>query len=296
MEEKPDPIRFFSCQDFLICFVFGIKDENTSESCLRKFHRIQCPEFFGGNMAGHSKWANIKRRKGAQDAARGKVFTKLNREIMVSAKIGGPDPEANARLRQAIAKARASNMPAQNIERAIKKGTGDLDGVNYEETVYEGYGPAGVAILVEALTDNKNRTVSEIRHIFAKQNGNLGEAGCVSWIFQMKSLFVFSKENTDGDALVETALESGAEDVTEEGTDYEVTGPPEKFEALKAAFDEGGFQYQAGEVAMLPQNTIKLESEQAVQALKLVEILEDNDDVQRVSANFDISEDVMENL
>jgi len=247
-------------------------------------------------MAGHSKWANIKRRKGAQDVARGKVFTKLNREIMVSAKIGGADPEGNPRLRQAIVKARTANMPAQNIERAIKKGTGDLDGVNYEETIYEGYGPSGVAILVEVLTDNRNRTVSEIRHIFSKHNGNLGEAGCVSWIFQMKSYFVFAKESTDGDALVEAALESGAEDVADDGTEFEVTGPPENFETLKTAFDKGGFSYQVGEVAMLPQNTVSLESHQAMQALKLVEILEDNDDVQRVSANFDISEDVMENM
>ncbi len=247
-------------------------------------------------MSGHSKWANIKRRKGAQDVARGKVFTKLNREIMVSAKFGGADLDANPRLRQAVLKARAANMPAQNIERAIKKGTGDLDGVSYEETIYEGYGPAGVAILVEALTDNKNRTVSEIRHIFTKHNGNLGEAGCVSWIFQMKSYFIFEKEITDGDALVEAALESGADDVAEEGTEFEVTGPPEMFERLKEAFDKGGFQYQVGEVAMLPQNTIKLESDQALQALKLVEILEDNDDVQRVSANFDISEDFLESM
>lgn len=247
-------------------------------------------------MAGHSKWANIKRRKGAQDAARGKVFTKLNREIMVSAKIGGPDPEANPRLRQAIAKARAANMPAQNIERAIKKGTGDLDGVNYEEAIYEGYGPAGAAILVEVLTDNKNRTVSEVRHLFTKHNGNLGEAGCVSWIFQMKSLFVFSKEDTNGDTLVEVALESGAEDIADEGSDYEVTGPPESFEALKGVFDEAGLKYQISEVTMIPQNTITLEGDQARQALRLVEVLEDIDDVQRVYANFDISEDVMEDM
>jgi YebC/PmpR family DNA-binding regulatory protein len=247
-------------------------------------------------MAGHSKWANIKRRKGAQDNARGKIFTKLNREIMVSAKIGGPDPEANPRLRQAIVKAKGANMPAQNIERAIKKGTGDLNGVSYEEAVYEGYGPAGAAILVEALTDNKNRTVSEVRHLFSKHNGNLGEAGCVSWIFQMKSYFVFAKDDTDGDALVEAALDSGAEDISEEGQEYEVTGPPESFETLKTAFDEADLAYQVGEVTMLPQNTIKLAGDQAKQALKLVELLEDIDDVQRVFANFDISEDVMESL
>lgn len=250
----------------------------------------------GGKMAGHSKWANIKRRKGAQDAVRGKIFTKLNREIMVASKIGGGDQEANPRLRQAIAKARSANMPMQNIERAIKKGTGDLEGVNYEEIIYEGYGPAGVAVLVETLTDNRNRTVSDIRSAFTKNNGNLGEAGCVSWIFHMRSYFVFAKEDIDGDHLVEVALEAGAEDINEEGPDYEVTGPPENFDALKNSFTENGLQFQVGEVTMLPQNVIKLDDKQAVQTLKLVEALEDSDDVQKVFANFDIPDDVMENL
>lgn len=247
-------------------------------------------------MAGHSKWANIKRRKGAQDAVRGKIFTKLNREIMVAAKIGGGDQEANPRLRLAIAKARSANMPMQNIERAIKKGTGDLEGVNYEEVIYEGYGPAGVAVLVEALTDNKNRTVSDVRSAFTKNNGNLGEAGCVSWIFQMCSYFVFSKDGIDGDNLVEVSLDAGAQDINEEGDEYEVTGPPENFDALKSAFDEAGLQYQVGEVTMVPQNVIKLDDKQAEQTLKLVEALEDSDDVQKVFANFDIPDDVMENL
>lgn len=247
-------------------------------------------------MSGHSKWANIKRRKGAQDAVRGKIFTKLNREIMVAAKIGGGDPEANPRLRQAIAKARSANMPMQNIERAIKKGTGDLEGVHYEEVTYEGYGPAGVAILVETLTDNRNRTVSDVRSAFTKNNGNLGESGCVSWIFQMSSYFVFQKEGIDGDHLVEVALEAGAEDINEDGSDYEVIGPPESFDALKGSFTETGLQFQVGEVTMLPQNVIKLGDKQAVQTLRLVEALEDSDDVQRVFANFDIPDDVMENL
>lgn len=247
-------------------------------------------------MSGHSKWANIKRRKGAQDAVRGKIFTKLNREIMVAAKMGGGDPEANPRLRQAIAKARSANMPMQNIDRAIKKGTGDLEGVHYEEVTYEGYGPAGVAILVETLTDNRNRTVSDVRSAFTKNNGNLGESGCVSWIFQMSSYFVFHKEGIDGDHLVEVALEAGAEDINEDGSDYEVIGPPESFDALKGAFTESGLQFQVGEVTMLPQNVIKLGDKQAVQTLRLVEALEDSDDVQRVFANFDIPDDVMENL
>jgi YebC/PmpR family DNA-binding regulatory protein len=247
-------------------------------------------------MAGHSKWANIKRRKGAQDAARGKVFTKLNKEIMVAAKIGGGDPDANSRLRVAITKARSANMPMQNIDRAIKKGTGDLEGVNYEEITYEGYGPAGVAVLIETLTDNRKRTVSDVRHLLAKHNGNLGETGCVSWIFQMRSYFVFSKEDTSSDDLVEIALEAGAEDITEDGPDYEVYGPPESFDALRSAFDEAGMKYQAGEVTMIPQNTINLDDKQAEQTLKLVEALEDNDDVQRVYANFDISDDIMEKM
>ena len=247
-------------------------------------------------MAGHSKWANIKRRKGAQDAVKGKIFTKLNREIMVAARIGGADQETNPRLRLAISKARTANMPMQNIERAIKKGIGDIEGANYEEVTYEGYGPAGVAILVETLTDNRNRTVSDVRHAFSKFNGNLGETGCVSWIFQMASYFVFPQEGTDGDKLVEVALEAGAHDITEEGTDYEVTGPPENFEMLKSAFNETGLEFQVGEVTMIPQNVIKLDDKQAEQTLKLVEALEDSDDVQRVYANFDIPDDVMENL
>jgi len=247
-------------------------------------------------MAGHSKWANIKHRKGAQDAVRGKIFTKLNREIMVAAKMGGGDVESNPRLRQAIAKARSANMPMQNIERAIKKGTGDLEGVNYEEILYEGYGPAGVALLVETLTDNRNRTVSDVRSAFTKNNGNLGEAGCVSWIFQMSAYFVFSKEEIDGDQLVEVALEAGAEDINEEGSEYEVTGPPEKFDTLKDVFTQAGLQFQVGEVTMLPQNVIKLDNKQAEQTLRLVEALEDSDDVQKVFANFDIPDDVMENL
>jgi YebC/PmpR family DNA-binding regulatory protein len=215
---------------------------------------------------------------------------------MVSARMGGGDAESNPRLRQAIAKARSANMPMQNIERAIKKGTGDLEGVNYEEILYEGYGPAGVAVLVETLTDNRNRTVSEVRSAFTKNNGNLGEAGCVSWIFQMSSYFVFSKEEVEGDLLVEVALEAGAEDINEEGSEYEVTGPPDKIDVLKDAFAAAGLQYQVGEVTMLPQNVIKLDDKQAQQTLKLVEALEDSDDVQKVFANFDISDDVMENL
>jgi len=184
----------------------------------------------------------------------------------------------------------------QNVERAIKKGTGDLEGVSYEEITYEGYGPAGVAVLVETLTDNRNRTVSEVRSAFTKNNGNLGEAGCVSWIFQMSSYFVFSMEGIDGDHLVEVALEAGADDINEEGSEYEVTGPPENFDAIKTAFEEAELAFLVGEVTMLPQNVIKLDDKQALQTLKLVEALEDSDDVQKVFANFDIPDSVMENL
>ena len=247
-------------------------------------------------MAGHSKWANIKRRKGAQDVQRGKIFSKLNKEIMVAAKIGGGDPDANPRLRLAISKARSANMPRDTVERAIKKGTGNLDGVNYEEISYEGYGPAGVAILVEVLTDNRKRTVSEVRHAFTKYNGNLGESGCVAWIFQMTSYFVFSVEEVDGDKLVEVALEAGVDDINEGGGEIEVTASPENFQATKDVFDREELAYQVAEVTMIPQNTISLDGKQAEQALKLVEALEESDDVQKVYANFDIPEDVMESL
>ncbi len=247
-------------------------------------------------MAGHSKWANIKRRKGAQDAKRGNIFTKLNREITTAARVGGGDPDANPRLRLAISKARSSNMPMDTIERAIKKGTGDLEGVNYEEVIYEGYGPAGIAILVETLTDNRNRTVSDVRHIFSKFNGNLGETGCVAWIFSMVSSFIFSKEDVDGDILVEVALEAGAEDIKEEDGEIVVTAPPDSFSGIKDAFDAAELKYVDAEVTMVPQNTIVLGGGEAERALKLVEALEDSDDVQKVHANFDIPEEIMEAL
>lgn len=247
-------------------------------------------------MAGHSKWANIKRRKGAQDAKRGNIFTKLNREITTAARIGGGDPDANPRLRLAISKARDANMPMNNIERAIKKGTGDLDGVNYDEVTYEGYGPAGIAILIETLTDNRNRTVSDVRHIFSRYNGNLGETGCVAWIFDMVSSFVFTKDEVDGDILVEVALEAGADDIKEECGEIVVTAPPDSFNRIKEAFDAAELKYVEAEVTMVPQNTIMLDGKEAEQALKLVEALEDSDDVQKVYANFDIPEEIMESL
>lgn len=246
-------------------------------------------------MSGHNKWSTIKHKKGAADAKRGKIFTKLIKEITVAAKLGGGDPDGNPRLRTAIDKAKSENMPKENIERAIKKGIGELEGVNYEETTYEGYGPGGVAVLVEVMTDNKNRTVSEIRSIFSKNNGNMGEAGCVSWMFDKKGLMVFAKD-TDFDKLFEAALEAGAEDVSDEEEQIEVTTDPAAFIEVREALEKAGFKYESAEITMIPQTMVKLEGKQAESMLKLMERLEDNDDVQNVYANFDISSEEMEKL
>ena len=248
-------------------------------------------------MSGHSKWSTIKRKKGAIDAKRGKIFTKLIKEITLAARLGGGDPEANARLRQAILAAKEENMPKDNIERAIKKGTGAVaGGVAYEEVVYEGYGPGGVAVLVEVMTDNKNRTVAEIRHIFSKHGGNLGENGCVSWIFAKKGSITFEKKGMNVDQLMEMAIEAGAEDVVEEDSEIQVLTDPGSFEKVKKAFDARGLKYIEARVGMIPQNTVPLTLPKAEQMLKLMEKLEDNDDVQNVYANFDIPDDVMEKL
>ncbi|RLB07259.1 MAG: YebC/PmpR family DNA-binding transcriptional regulator [Deltaproteobacteria bacterium] len=248
-------------------------------------------------MSGHSKWSQIKRKKGAQDAKRGKIFTKLIREITVAARLGGGDPEGNPRLRAAIAAAKAENMPKENIERAIKKGTGELgEGTTYEDLVYEGYGPGGVAVLIEAMTDNKNRTTAEIRRIFSRSNGNLGEAGCVSWMFQKKGYIVVEKDKIDEDKLMEVVLEAGAEDVREGGKEYEVIAAPQDFEAVKEALEQAGIEYLLAEITMHPQSTVRLDGSNAEQMLRLMEMLEDHDDVQKVYANFDIPESVMERL
>ncbi len=247
-------------------------------------------------MSGHSKWATTKHKKAAVDARRGKLFTKLTKEITVAAKLGGGNPDNNPRLRAAIAKAKAVSMPADNIQRAIKKGTGELPGVAYEEVTYEGYGPGGVAVLVEVLTDNKNRTVSDIRHLFSKYGGSLGEAGSVAWMFSKKGYFVFSKAEVDEDRLMEAALEAGAEDVREqpeEGT-LEVVTDPAAFDDVKKAFDDRGLKYQVAELTMLPQTYIRLEGKQAEQMIRLMNAIEDSDDVQNVYANFDIPDEVME--
>ncbi|MBN1958761.1 MAG: YebC/PmpR family DNA-binding transcriptional regulator [Desulfuromonadales bacterium] len=246
-------------------------------------------------MAGHSKWANIKHRKGAQDAKRGKIFTKLIKEITIAAKIGGGDLEANARLRLAIDKAKQSNMPKDNIDRAIKKGTGDLDGVTYEEGIFEGYGPGGVAVIVEFMTDNRTRTVAEVRHAFSKYGGSLGVSGSVAFMFDRKGQLIFTDDN-DFDTIFEAALEAGAEDVKEEDGVIEVITDPAEFETVKNSLEQQGLKYQSAEVTMIPQNMNPVEGKQAESLMKMLDVLEDNDDVQNVHANFDISDEEMEKI
>jgi len=246
-------------------------------------------------MSGHNKWSTIKHKKGAADAKRGKVFTKIIKEISVAAKLGGGDPAANPRLRTAIDKAKGENMPKDNIERAIKKGAGGMEGVNYEETTYEGYGPGGVAVLVEVMTDNRNRTVSDVRSIFTKCNGNMGETGCVSWIFAKKGLILFPK-SVDFDKLFDAAIEAGADDVAEQDEQFEVTTEPASFMEVRDALTAAGFKFESAEITMIPQTQIKLEGKQAESMLKMMDKLEDNDDVQNVYANFDISMEEMEKL
>ena len=247
-------------------------------------------------MSGHSKWSTIKRKKGAADAKRGKIFTKIIKEITVAARLGGGDPSGNSRLRTAIAVARAENMPKENIERAIKKGTGELEGAAFEEVNYEGYGPGGSAILVETMTDNKNRTVSEIRRLFTKNNGSMAEAGSVSWIFNKKGLISLNKKTASEDKVMEIALESGAEDVCNEETTCDVLTAPEDFEEVKRAIIEAGLEIELAEISMIPISTVKIEGKNAEQMLRLMEALEDNEDIQKVYANFDISEEEMERL
>lgn len=247
-------------------------------------------------MSGHSKWSTIKRRKGATDAKRGKVFSKLTKEIMVAARIGGGDPNSNVRLRNAIASARADNMPKDNIDRAIKKGTGELEGVHYEEVLYEGYGPGGAAVLVESLTDNKNRTVADIRYIFSKSGGSLGEYGCVAWMFKKKGLILVEKKDVHEDILMEVALEAGAEDIGEDDGNFEVKTSPAQFDKIKGIFDAKGIRYIMAELSMMPKTYVKLEGKDAEQMLRLMDALEDNDDVQNVYSNFDIADEVMESI
>ena len=245
-------------------------------------------------MSGHSKWHTIKHKKGALDAKRGKLFTKLIKEITVAARTGGGDPDSNARLRKAVSDAKAGNMPNDTIDRAIKRGTGELDGVNYEEITYEGYGPGGVAIMVDSMTDNRNRTVAEIRHIFSKNGGNMGASGSVSYLFDKKGYIVVDKTAKSEDELFELVIEAGADDLRDDEDNFEIITAPENFDAVLSAVKGAGVEPQVAEVEMIAQNYIKLEGQDAKQMLKLMEALEDHDDVQKVSANFDISEADME--
>ena len=244
-------------------------------------------------MSGHSKWSTIKRKKGALDAKRGKIFTKLIKEITVAAKLGGGDPDGNPRLRTAIQTAKGANMPQENIARAIAKGTGELEGVHYEECAYEGYGPSGVAILISVLTDNRNRTGAEIRHVLTKNSGSMAEPNAVAWNFEKKGLLLVPREGVDEEALMELALEAGAEDMEPAADLFEIRTPPDAFEAVREALEKSGLPTESAELAMLPKSTVPLEGGEAERMLRLMEALEENDDVQNVYANFDISEEQM---
>lgn len=247
-------------------------------------------------MAGHSRWKKIKRQKGAADAKRGKIFTQLIREITVCAKKGGGDPDFNPVLRTAVTAARQANMPSDNIERAIKKGTGELEGVTLEEISYEGYGPGGVAMLVEVITDNKNRTVSEIRSCFTRHHGNLASAGSVGWVFTKKGIFVVDKKNVSEEKLLEVTLEAGAEDIKDEGDTFEIYVRFENFESVRKALEENEIKIISSEISRIPQTTVHLDGKEAEQMLGLMESLEDHDDVQKVFANFDIDEKILEKI
>jgi YebC/PmpR family DNA-binding regulatory protein len=247
-------------------------------------------------MSGHSKWSTIKHKKGATDAKRGKIFTKLIKEITVAARMGGGDPETNPRLRHALGSARAQNMPKDTFERAIKKGTGELEGVNYEEILYEGYGPGGVAVLVECLTDNRNRTIAEIRQVFNKAGGNVGTDGCVAWMFDKKGLIVVSKADSDEDTLMEVALDAGAEDIKEETDSFEIITEPSDFDAVKAAVDEAQIKCEMAEITMIPQNMTKVEGKEAEQMINFMDRLDDCEDIQKFYSNADIPDEVFDSM
>ncbi|HKV56568.1 MAG TPA: YebC/PmpR family DNA-binding transcriptional regulator [Candidatus Binataceae bacterium] len=244
-------------------------------------------------MSGHSKWSSIKHKKAARDAKRGKVFTKLIKEITIAARLGGGDLNANPRLRTAVTTAKAQSMPNDNIDRAIKKGTGELGGGQLEQVTYEGYGPGGVALIMDVLTDNRNRTVSDIRFILSKHGGNLGEGGCVAWMFKKRGVVTIEKGSADEDRLMELALEAGADDVVADADGFQVLSAPESFSGVRDAIEKAGIAILNSEMAMVPENTVRVTGHQAEQVLKLMEDLEDHDDVQGVSANFDIDDEVM---
>jgi YebC/PmpR family DNA-binding regulatory protein len=245
-------------------------------------------------MSGHSKWHTIKHKKGAADAKRGKIFTRVIKELTIAARHGGGDPDSNPRLRTVIAEAKQHNMPAENIKRAIRRGTGEEEGVNYEEVTYEGYGPGGAAILVEALTDNRNRTVSEMRHLFSKHGGNLGETNSVAWMFDRKGLVTVARSQAEEEALMGAVLEAGADDMKDEGESWEVLSPVEAHPAVVEAVKALGIEPERAEIVMLPQNYVKLEGKTAQQMLKLMELLEEHDDTKSVWSNFDVEEQEIE--
>jgi len=247
-------------------------------------------------MSGHSKWSSIKHKKAAKDAKRGKLFTKLIKEITVAARLGGGDINGNPRLRTAVLTARGNSMPNDNIDRAIKKGTGELEGVHYEEVNYEGYGPGGAAIMASTVTDNRNRTVSDLRRIFEKHGGNMGAAGCVAWMFSKRGLLTVDHGKVSEDRLMEVSLEAGADDVKDLGDLFEIDTTPDNFEAVKAALQEAGIEVASAEVAMVPQNTVGVTGKDAEQTMKLLEELDDHDDVQSVASNVDIPQEEMERL
>lgn len=244
-------------------------------------------------MSGHSKWATIKRKKAVTDGKRGRLFTQIIREITIAARMGGGDMKSNPRLRLAVDRAKASNMPAENIKRGIQKGTGELPGVSYEDMVYEGYGPGGVALIIESVTDNKNRTVSEIRHILERAGGKLGASNSVSYMFNRKGSISVAKSRYEEDELMEIVLEAGAEDMRTEEDTYEITTSADGFLAVQEALETKGLTPDSAEIALVPENTVKIENKDAEQVLKLMEMLEDHDDVQHVYANFDIDDDVL---
>jgi YebC/PmpR family DNA-binding regulatory protein len=247
-------------------------------------------------MSGHSKWSSIKHKKAVTDARRGKLFTKLIKDITIAARAGGGDINANPRLRTAVAAAKAASMPGDTIERAIKRGTGELEGIVYEEVHYEGYGPGGVAIMLQVLTDNRNRTVSDVRRLFTKHGGNLGESGCVAWMFSKKGLITIEKGQVEEDRLMEVALEAGAEDVTDTGETFEVATIPEDLDTVRETMEKEGIAIASAEATMIPQNTVTLSGKEAEQTLKLLEVLQDHEDVQNVSANLDIAQEELERI
>jgi YebC/PmpR family DNA-binding regulatory protein len=247
-------------------------------------------------MSGHSKWSTIKRKKEKNDAQRGRIFTKLVKEITIAAREGGGNVNVNARLRTAVLTSRAENVPQANIDRAIARGTGELEGIMYEELTYEGYGPAGVAVLIEAVTDNKNRTTPEIRHAFSKNGGNIGDTGCVAWMFDQKGLIVVNKEGQDEDEIMMIALDAGAEDIQDEGDTFDVFTSPSEFESVRSQLIENGIEPLRAEISRIPQSTVAIEGQEAEQLLRLLEVLEEHDDVQNVYANFDMDDKVLEEM